>query len=291
MRTFRDISGVAAGQHGVVRTQQTGLDSAALNRAVRAGALYRKYRGVYAVGHPHLSREGEWLAAVFAAGDGAALASFSAAVLWEITRFKETEIIVVSPRRHRPQPGFRVITRRLDPRDVLTHNGIPVTTVARTLIDLADHLAPDQLAFVIHEAARRHRFSLEATRAAMARSTSRKLHVLDAAIRLYRDGSAGTRSELERRFRKLATAAGLPEPATNTHVHSIEVDAHWPGLCVEIDGPHHLQPRTKTDDRIRDAVLHAHGETVIRFTEHDVDHHPTTVIEALRQASSSNSCS
>ena len=91
--------------------------------------------------------------------------------------------------------------RTLDPRDVTTHNGIPVTTVHRTLVDLADDLTPHQLANVIHEAAYRGRFVEAAVRDAMGRVFGRrKLHVLERAIELHHAGSAGTKSAGEDAF-------------------------------------------------------------------------------------------
>lgn len=254
---------------------------------MRAGRLYPKYRGVYAYGHPQLSREGEWMAGVLAGGDGAALAGRCATALLRLTTWVPREVEIVVPKRRRPQPGLRVRTcRRLDPRDITVVNGIPVTTVARLLVDLTEDSEPDELANLIHEAAHSKKFNLAATRAAMERANGRRhLKVLEAAIELHLSGSAGTRSRLERRFRKLVVGAGLPDPRMNTIVNGFEVDAHWPGVCVEIDGPGHRRARSKTDDRIRDAALRASGYVVIRFTEDDVEQRPEMILERLRQAS------
>ena len=101
MRTFRYISRTAGRQHGVIRTAQTGATSQTLARAVARGELWPVYRGVYAVGHPRLSREGEWLAAVYAAGDGAALTGFSGGRYWRISRFPDRLIQVAVPKRRR----------------------------------------------------------------------------------------------------------------------------------------------------------------------------------------------
>ena len=273
-----------ARQHGVITTAQLGLSPAAITRRVQDGRLHRKYRGAYAVGHPALSREGEWMAAVLACGHGAALASLSAAVLWEITRIRPDGIDVIAPTQRRTQPGLHV--RRspgLDPRDVTVHDRIPVTTVARTLVDLTDVLTAEQLANVIHEAAFRRRFSVAATRAAMARASGRRLRVLEKALKLHESGSAGTKSSLEDRFLRLVRAAGLPEPATNTDVRGYEVDFSWPGLCVEIDGGGHSRRRTKTEDRARDAALRAGGIEVVRFTDDEIHERPEAVIAALRE--------
>ena len=97
--------------------------------------------------------------------------------------------------------------------------GIPVTTVARMLVDLSDVLTKFQLANVIYEAAYRKRFDLAATRRAMRRANGRRnLHVLEQAIELYLSGSAGTRSALEDAFLSLLQSAGIAEPLVNTHL-------------------------------------------------------------------------
>ena len=130
---------VAERQHGVIKSSQLNMSSATIANWVRAGRLHPLYRGVFAYGHRALSREGNWMAAVLAAGDGAALAGLSSAPLHEITRWREREIEVIVPKQRRAQAGFRLRTcRNLDPRDLTVVNGIPVTTVARTLVDLTE---------------------------------------------------------------------------------------------------------------------------------------------------------
>ena len=149
-------------------------------------------------------------------------------------------------------------------------NGIPVTTLPRTLVDLTDVMDTEDLANVIHEAAFLKLFSEAATRRTMERAPGRKLSVLEEALRLHNAGSAGSKSRNEKRFLKLIRGAGLPEPLQNVHVHGFEVDFAWPGLCVEVDGQGHERPRTKTDDRIRDAALNARGITTLRITEDEL---------------------
>ena len=116
-----------------------------------------------------------------------------------------------------------------------------MTTVARMLVDLTDDEPADVLANLIHEARiPEHLQPRGDATPAMARANGRhNLGVLEEALRMHAAGSAGTRSRLERRFRRLVRGAGLPEPVQNTHVNGFEVDAYWPGLCVEIDGPNH----------------------------------------------------
>jgi very-short-patch-repair endonuclease len=275
---------MAARQHGALRARDLQLSRAAIHKRVKTGTLHRKYHGVYAYGHPRLSQRGEWLAAVFAAGDGAALASLSAGVFWKVSRFRETTIHVVTPLQRRPQPGFKQQwSKSLMPRDVLIRDGIPVTSVERTFIDMTDHLTAEQLANVIHEAAYLQLFNLRALRETMARTRKRRTNVLERAIELHLSGSAGTRSTLEDRFLNAVRGAKVREPVVNTRHHDVEVDFRWGDLCVEVDGGHHDRERTKTEDRVKRAILEANGCTVVRFTQAQIETHPAGVIAALRR--------
>jgi very-short-patch-repair endonuclease len=262
------VAATASSQHGLVTVAQlraAGLRGSAIAKRVRAGRLHRVGRGVYAVGHTSLSQEARWMAAVLEAGEGAVLSHLAAAKLWEIWRRRVTRIDVVSPRQSRlPYVHW---TRHLATQDIRNRNGIPVTTVARTLVDLTDLLTSEQLANVIHEAAFRNRFSAEATHAAMGRAQGRRnLQALEAALQAHASVSAGTKSALEDRFLDQVRKNGLPEPLVNTRVHGIEVDFLWPEsqLVVEVDGPGHARPRTRRDDAERDARLEAAGFRVVR---------------------------
>jgi hypothetical protein len=261
------LARVAARQHGLVTLPQLlrVMSSSAISQRVRRGTLHRRHRGVYAVGQPALSREGEWLAAALAV-DGA-LSHLSGGALLGISRFRETRIAVTSCRRARPD-GVRVHTaRRLDPRELTTHKRIPVTTVPRLLVDLADVLTPHQVANVIHEAAFRGRFVEPAVRDAMVRAHGRRrLAVLERAIQLHRMGSAGTRSGAEDAFLRLVAV----EPLVNMGLIGFEVDFRWPDrrLVLEVDGGQHAL-RAEIDDG-RDGVLRNAGWTVLRFSDTEV---------------------
>ena len=287
-----ELAALATRQHGVValaQLRELGLGDSAVSKRVATGRLHRVYRGVYAVGHPALSREGSWRAAVLMAGEGAALSHLSAALLWRVWRGGAKWIDVAAPHRRRSRAGVRIHEcRHLHPRDLTYWRGIPVTTVARTLVDLTDELDEHRLANVIHEAAFRKRFDLAATRAAMVRANGRhNLALLHAALDAHAAGSAGTRSDLEDRFLALVRTAGLPKPLVNVHVPTaerlIEVDFHWPDLklCVEIDGPGHTRPRTKREDERRDAALRDAGHEVLRVTEGDLTGRPSSVTAVL----------
>jgi Protein of unknown function (DUF559)/Transcriptional regulator, AbiEi antitoxin len=267
------IAEIARRQYGLITIWQLtaiGLTSGAVTHRVRTGRLHRIHRGVYAVGHARLSQEARWMAAVLWAGEGTGLSHLTAAVHLGAWRRRLEGIDVISPRRRRPTPGIRAHwARNLDPRDLTIHRGIPVTTMARTLVDLTDVLTEHQLANVIHEAAFRNRFSERATRAAMARAPGRNLGVLEHALAAHANGSAGTKSDLEDEFlAQLPT--GLPAPLVNAGVQTpqklIEVDFVWPTerLCVEVDGPGHQRPRTQRQDAERDRLLNQAGFEVIR---------------------------
>lgn len=285
------IARLAARQHGVVTLFQllaAGLSRKQIELRVAHGRLHRVYRGVYAVGHPGLSREGRWMAALLAVGEGAVLSHLCAAALWKLRELRTDFVTVISPKQRRPKGPVRVHEcRNLDPRDVTRRQGIPVTTVPRLFVDLSDILTPHQLANVMHEADFRNLFSVTATREALARANGRhNLHVVEAALELNASGSAGTKSGNEDAFLRLVESAGIAVPLVNTHVLGEEVDFLWTdrGLNAEVDGPHHRRQRTKLQDERRDAKLRAAGYDIVRFTDADVDERPEYVTGVLRAA-------
>jgi very-short-patch-repair endonuclease len=267
-----------------VTPAELGLSRAAIHDRVRRGALFRRYHGVYSFSSGELSREGEWTAALMAAGEGATLSDLSAAVRCRVWRYPEETIDITIPRRHVPIPGVCLHQRKLDPLDVYVHDGIRVTTVARTLVDLTDGLLAEEITNVIHEAAFRNRFDLDATRRAMERANGRrKLRVLERAIEDYLGGSAGLKSRSERAFLLRVHASGLPHPRVNVRVEGIEVDFHWPRerLVVEVDGGHHRRPPTRRADECRDADLRAAGWSVLRIGADEIERRPERVLAAV----------
>ena len=144
------IAAFAARQHALITYAQLCrvVTPGAITHRIKRGSLHRRYPTVYVVGQPKLSREGEWLAAALAC-DGV-LSVRSCGVLHGVSRFHEEAIEVTTTRRVRLE-GVRVHTvRRLDPRDITSHRGIPVTTIHRLLVDFTDEHTPHQIANVIH---------------------------------------------------------------------------------------------------------------------------------------------
>jgi len=271
------IGELAERQHGVVAVRQLpalGVRGAEIETRIARGDLVRLHRGVYAVGHRQLRPQGFWLAAVLAAGPGAVLSHRSAAALHAIGP-RPTRIEITTPTEARPE-GIAVYTRRrLDADEVTTVDGIPVTTVARTLLDLAGTLTPDRLAKALNEAELQRVFDGTAIEAALAKAATRKGagELRKALAQLADHGPALTRSELEDRFFALLDRHDLPRPRTNAWIGTTEVDALWPehGLVVELDGyaAHHSKAAFQRD-RTKANALTRIGYRVLRYTYADV---------------------
>jgi hypothetical protein len=219
---------------------------------------------------------------VLAAGDGV-LSRRWVATLLQVSRFPPLLPHVIVTRRHRPIGGMVLHEcRDLDSRDISAHRGIPVTTVPRLLLDLAEDHTVWQVTNVMHEAAFRKRLNLEAVRRTLERANGRRGVVLvERAIELHLAGSAGTKSALEDAF--VALVSDLPEPLVNTVHEGEELDFLWPEcrLNVEVDGPGHLRPAIKRADARRDAKLIDAGYTVLRFTDVAIEREPQAVLGRL----------
>ena len=217
----RGLAALASRRHGVVSIrqleQQLAFSHQAVERAVAAGRLHRVYRGVYAVGHTELSPNGECLAAVLAVGPGALLSYYSAGWLWGIWRGSPKPIHVTAfvPRHHPSPKGVtRHRARNLVEADRALVVGIPVTSVARTILDLAWKLRGDQLARVLAQAEDLGLLDLDELHAVVERNRGHHgAKRLRRALATYERPIYG-RSEFERRFVAHLVRAGLPRPAT-----------------------------------------------------------------------------
>jgi predicted transcriptional regulator of viral defense system len=160
----RELAALAAAQYGVAARRQLnalGFDDQAIARRVVSGRLHRLYRGVYAVGHTVLSRNGAYLAAVLACGPHAVLSHRSAAALWGLRPSDAPRIDVTVPRTRGVRTTDAIVAHRpLLAPDPMTHDGVPVTTPGRTLADLALALPRRQLEKAV-EAAERLRLHVD----------------------------------------------------------------------------------------------------------------------------------
>lgn len=286
------IAALAAGQHGVVSRRQL-LDAriapSTIDVRVASGELVRLHRGVYAVGHAHLRREGFWLAAVLAVGSEAVLSHRDAAALHELRPSSRPRIEVSTAKERKRTVRIDVHGRRLlDARDVMTIGGIPVTTVARTLVDLGEVLATDALTKVLGEAERRGKLDVTGVEEALERRRGRRgpatARLRAALEELGHHGATLTRSALEDRFLSLIDAHDLPRPATNMRVAGYEGDAVWSQarLVVELDGWEFHRSRSAFQrDREKANLWTAAGWTVLRFTHDDVVRRPRATAAAI----------
>lgn len=296
------VGTLAAAQYGVVARRQLmalGVASRSIEHRLRRGRLHVVHRAVYSVGHVGLSREARWMAAVLACGEGAVLTGAAAADLWGISRHVAVGIDVLVPRRHGPVPGIGVHqTRTLSSRDVSMRNGIPVTTVARTLVELADAgWASELLANLMHEAAFRRRLNVRALHQVMHEHRFRPGHRrLVEALEQHAGGSAGTKSGLEARVARLLRDWGF-RPLVNVWIdvggETLEVDALLAGtrVIIGVDGAGHERRRTRQRDTERNRLLRAAGYEVVRVTELDLDHDPHAIRRAIEGAVSRQSSS
>jgi very-short-patch-repair endonuclease len=288
------ITALAAGQHGVVSRGQlldAGIRPTTLRDRVERGQLVPLHRGVYAVGHAHLRPNGYRLAAVLAVGRGAVLSHRDAAALHGLRSGGGTRIDISTPQERRSTERIRVHGRRtLDAQDVTTVEGIPVTTVARTLVDLAEVLAHQALTKVCSEAERQRCLDVKSIEEALERRQGRRgpaTAKLRAALRDLGDhGTTLTRSPLEDRLLPLLEAHDLPRPATNAHVEGWEADAVWhhQRLIVELDGwAWHNTRRTFQRDREKSNRWTTKGWVVLRFTHADVMRRPHEVAAQIAE--------
>jgi very-short-patch-repair endonuclease len=279
------LAKLAERQHGVVSRGQLlelGLGKSAIGDWVKRGRLHGVHRGVYAVRYPTLTRNGRFMAAVLACGEGAALSHFSAAVLWGMLNEWGGAIHVTSEARRR-RPGLVVHEAALGGGEVRPRAGIPVTAPARTLIDLADVAPRRTLERAIDEA---EYLRLDCTGLA-PRHGRRGSGTLSSVLAVHRPGSTRTRSHLEELFLALCDKHGLPRPQVNVHIEGYECDFVWRDqrLIVETDGAAaHSGERRRVRDLERDAELAAAGWRVIRITYERLLREPERVADQVGRA-------
>lgn len=255
------------------RLLAAGVTAKTIEARVARGLLISLHRGVYAVGHRRLRREGYWLAAVLAIGPGAVLSHRQAAGLHGFRPANAPIIDVTTEADRRGVPGVRVHrTRTLDPTDVTEVDGIPVTTASRTLVDLAGMVAEDHLAKALREANRLQLLDVRGIERVLARTAHRtgKGHerMREALARYATIAHADTRSTLEDDFLRLIHQAHLPPPQTNVPLCGLKVDALWANerVVVELDGlAYHLNRHAFQTDRERDRKLTLAGYKVLRY--------------------------
>jgi Transcriptional regulator, AbiEi antitoxin len=277
---------VATAQHGVVTRAQllaVGMSSAAIKRRVRAGLLLAQHPGVYRVGHRAPSLEATYMAAVLASGDGALMCGRAAGRLLRILKGSPPPPEVIARTNRRIEGIATRRCRTLDRVDATTVRGIPTTSVAWTLVDLAAALSLDDLARACHEAGGLHHTTPAQVAAALARRPNSR--GAGALKRVLHGDAHVTLSALERRFLRLLRENGLELPRTNRVAGGRRVDCRWPHrrLTVELDSYRFHQSRHAWErDRHREREARARGDEFRRYTYGDVFEHPHLMLRELR---------
>jgi hypothetical protein len=296
------IARLAERQHGLVTLAQLqflGLSRSAVAKRAREGRLTRIHRSVYAVGHGRLTLRGHWMAAVLAYGPQAVLSYRSAAALHGIRPDNRPKTDVTVPSRSaRSRPRIDVHrSPTLEPQDLTTIDGIPCTSLARTLLDLAEVVNRRAVERAINQAEVKRIFDLRAVEEVLSRAPGRRgAGVLKGVLAEY-GGPTLTEKELEERFLALCRAAGLPQPEVNAWITlddgiAYKIDFLWrpERLAVETDGwGSHGTRQAFESDRRRDRRLSMAGWTVVRFTWRDVEREPDEVTSTLARLWSTRS--
>jgi very-short-patch-repair endonuclease/predicted transcriptional regulator of viral defense system len=288
------IAALAGSQHGVITRRQLGslgVAAATITRWLRTGRLHRIHRGVFVVGHRAIRRGTREMAAILACGATAVISHRSAAALWGLLPHLPPRIpvaISVVDGDPRTRSGIEVHrVRTLDPRDHRTLHGIPVTSPARTVLDLAAELDRAGLEQLVAEGLRTKLFTEGDLLDQLKRNRGR---AGTAALRAVRDHTGGpkfTRSRAEHILLTALREARLPEPEVNAPVDGVEVDLLWRDerLIVEVDDyRYHADRHAFQADRDRSNALQLRGFVVLRVTWRDLTERPAVVTARIRQA-------
>jgi len=278
---------MASRSHGVVTWSQllgSGISEDEIRHRLRIGALIRDFPGVYRVGHRAPSVEASYLAAVFACGPAAVVCWRAAAYLQGVIKRgpPPPEVMAPGQRRRRGLIAHRV--RRIDPEDITRWRAIPVTTVQRTLVDLAKDMGDEDLALACHEAGVRYRTTPRHVQAVLMRRPN-----APGAAKLRRIISGDTPiilSKLEKAFLRRLREARLPLPRTNRKQGAHYVDCRWPEhrLTIELQSyTFHNSRHAWEQDYERERAARRRAEEFRRYTWTDVYDTPEPMLVDLRR--------
>lgn len=287
------VAEIAAAQKGRISVGQLaacGLDDAAVARRVARGWLHRMHTGVYAVGHGGASFHADVMGAVLAGGPTAVASHWAAAALHGFVRWDGRRIdVTIVGRSGRSRPGIRFHRpRRLDPRDTTRVEGIPTTTAARALLEIAPQLSDRRLKRAVRQAQAERAASVRQIADVLRRANGhRATKRLAAAIAT---GPAPTASGHEDAILDLVLEAGFEHPVVNQPLavrgRRYVPDLRWPAasLILEVDSAWHDGPLDHELDAERQADLEAAGERVLRTTLEQAILRPQQLVRRLRAA-------
>lgn len=289
----RRIAELAEAQHGIVgrrQLQAIGVGREAIEVRLRAGRLHRRYRGVYSVGHQVISLRGRWMAAVLSCGSGAALSHRSAAALWGIRDPSSRAIEVTSPAKSRSNGTVERHFSRLPVDETSEEDGIPVTTVPRTIFDLAAVVPVNAVEQALRQSERLRLYDALSLEDLLRRYPRRSgARTVRECLRRRRELPGGvTREELEARFLAFLEGSGFPRPLLNAWLtiagRRYQADCLWPEQKVigELDGfATHGTRAAFEEDRDRDRRLVAAGYRGMRVTWSQLHEIPTEIAADL----------
>ncbi len=264
---------------------EIGLGSAAVGARVKAGSLVVRYPGVYALAPARVDPPALAAAAVLACGPEAVLSHFSAAYLWGfVSRWQPPPEVTLAAGDRRPRGLLTHRCQSLKRRDMRRQLGVPVTSRARTILDLAPRLTAKQRTRLVNDARRDGFLHPDSFNDLLARN---RYHPGAKLLTPFADTSTNpTRSTFEDEFLAFIEKYGLPTPLINVLVNGREVDAYFPehNLIVELDGwDYHKDHEAFESDRERDAENLRHGLKTLRITKQRMRAAPDREAERLQE--------
>lgn len=295
-RPFQQLLRLALGQHGVVSSQQAsilGVDSRALNRAVKAGKLTKSHRGIYRVSGAQESWRSDLMAAHLWLGDDSAASHLSAASLWQLPGFPEGPIEFSTPRNRKSVPPVVVHKLCVDLNSHTTNVGsVPVTNSGRTLVDLAGRVPNDQLECAIEDALRRRLTSVAHLRFLSHGRYGKGARGVSSLRKLLDDKRTITASQFEMKLFQALRMARLPQP-TRQHevldgdrfVARVDFAYPWAMVAIEADSYRfHSGREAWESDLVRRSDLTALGWLVIHVTYRQLQSQMDEVVARIKQA-------
>ncbi|MGO9498527.1 MAG: DUF559 domain-containing protein [Solirubrobacteraceae bacterium] len=285
----RAIARIAARQDNVITGDQliaAGLGRGAIAHRVKARTMQRLHVNVYLLGAAPPTPVAQARAAALACGPDAVVSHRSAACLFSLLPETTGDVDITIPGRNQaPRPGIRRHRVKSLPRHHVTNvNGIRVTSIARTICDLAATESPHATEQAFQEALYREIVTDQALKAVIDREPRRRGA---AVIRSLISDPRLTRSERERRLLKLIEQAGLPKPLTNVPLNGYKADVFWPqyNLIVEFDGwQAHGHRQAFESNRKRDQIMLAKGMSTLRVTDRQLTNEPIALVGRIAQS-------
>lgn len=296
----RKLLQVAADQHGVFSADQAesfGVGRSTVHGRVRRGQYRRLHDNVYAIGGAPMSWRQEVVGLVLSVPNLAAASHRTAAHIWDLTSLEpvRTEVVTVRHKRVRRRHPQVHESKDLEPRDVVTVDGIPTTTPVRTIVDLGASASPAFVERCLDTGLRTGQFLLDDVARyirRVARSGRNGIGTIRPLVQERSGWSSLSESALEDLFIRLVSHSGLPTPVQQHRVMDgdrvvARADFAYPDrqILIELDGEQfHMDRETFQRDREKQNLAHALGWTVYRFTWRQLQDNPSSVLAVLTRA-------